>query len=177
MFNLLPNEIKAALQREYHYRQAFIWSGAITIVILIATALLVPAYILSLTRNQTLKIERESVEIASQRNAGSAAQVVTAAEKLSTSLTGIPESNVSTLVSQIISSRPAGIVVLRFSFSSALDAPIRAEIQGVAKNREALRGYVRTLEQQPSFGEVAVPIESFTRETNIPFTLTISIRN
>jgi hypothetical protein len=179
MFNLLPNEIKAALEREYHYRQAFIWSGAVTIVILIATALLVPAYILSITRNQTLKIERETVEIASQRNAGSAAQVVAAAEKLSTALTAIPDSNVSTLISQIINARPAGIVVLRFGFSSSIDAvgPMRVEIQGVARNREALRGYVRTLEGQPSFGEVTVPIESFTRETNIPFTLTIAIRN
>jgi hypothetical protein len=179
MFNLLPNDVKAALKREYRYRQAFIWSGAITIVIVIAIGLLVPSYVLSITRNKSLKIEREAMELASQRNAGTAAQVVSKAEKLSAALSSIPDSNVSTLVSQIISARPAGVVILHFSFSSNGEAGgvTKAEIQGVARSREALRRYVESLEEQPSFGDVNVPIESFTRETNIPFTLTISIRS
>jgi hypothetical protein len=154
MFNLLPYQEKVALKKEYRYRQAFIWSGAVAIVAAIAIALLIPAYVLSITRNNSLKIEKESAAITAKRNAGGAAEVVARAELLSRSLSTIPDADVSSLAATVISARPAGIVILRLGFSSAVPAEpeegeaapvvdpnpaVLVEVQGVARSREALR--------------------------------------
>lgn len=175
MFNLLPQEEKAALRTEYRYREYTVIVGALLALFVAGIASLVPSYILSITKRQTIDIDRQSLEQELNRNSGTAADTVARAQALSTSLAAIPEEQISTWLKTIIESRPAGVVLLRFSFVEGAEGGLALELQGVSRSRTALQQFERTLQSVPKLTGVKVPIESYTRETNIPFTITATI--
>lgn len=175
MFNLLPQEEKAALRKEYKYREYTVIIGSILALFIAGIASLFPSYILSITKRQTVDIDRQSLEQQLNRNSGTAAGTVARAESLSASLSAIPDEQMTTWLRTIIDARSSGVVLLRFSFVEGAEGALALELQGVSRTRTALQQFERTLQTIPKLTGVKVPIESYTRETNIPFTITAII--
>lgn len=75
----------------------------------------------------------------------------------------------------LLKNKPADVSISNFNFAKMDGDKLKAKIdlRGTAKTRSSLVDYVNTLKQEKIFSKVDVPISAFTRETDIPFSMTI----
>jgi hypothetical protein len=69
-----------------------------------------------------------------------------------------------------------GIALTGFTYAAANTAEEknRMDVSGIADSREALRNYVAALDALPFVDSAELPISAYARETDIPFTITLT---
>lgn len=80
-------------------------------------------------------------------------------------------------ISIINSKNISGIKITSLSFQKiSEEGGVRLEVNGIADNRDILIQYSNNLKDVESFKDVTVPISSLTKNTNIPFSITINAK-
>lgn len=176
--NLLPRSARRALRREYFARVATTALGLIVLALGIHAVLLLPAYMYAQQEasRQQAELDRLSADATSagERNVeGRVAAVqadITYLSRLATLPTG------SNAVRAIAAIPHPGIKLTGFTFAAPTEdgGAARMTVSGTSATRDSLRLYVESLGQLPYISKADLPISSYAKEIDIPFTITLS---
>lgn len=176
--NLLPSERQRSLTREYALRIAVV-AAMLTVVLTIAAgALLMPAYVF-LAGSERTKAERLAAidsAVVPADDAAFAARLATISKNVSALIALSKTPSISALLRETLSIARPGLTLSGFSYAPATAKTAAAlTVTGIAATRETLRSYQLALQAAPFARSAALPVSAYAEDTDIPFTITITI--
>ncbi len=178
--NLLTDERKKKYSKDLRSRFFSALSRSVFLVSVFSIVMLFPAYILARSKTEEYKAkpyEESSVDIAD-------ASVLERPEDIKSKLSffRLLEGNINfnSLVESVVSSKNDRVSITGFSY----DIESRREgfsgvilsVSGIATNRQALIDFQKKLESTKKFEKVELPVSSLARESNLPFTIYLLIK-
>lgn len=179
MINVLPLLEKRGLQREYYLRLAVVYLCNLTFLALLASVLLLPSYMLSLSKEVSLE---ERLAVMNKENPDvSLVDLNTFIDKINSTLalfnTNLISRNIShDVIYPVLDARTSNIKINQILFAEHGEAGAELDLHGVAQDRESLQAFKLALEKTGKYQTVDVPISSFVKKTNINFTITILMK-
>lgn len=184
MINILPYKEKKLLNKEYQKRFLIVLLNFITLISVVATLLLFPSYFLSKLKE---KLVEDKIEIFNKENFDIANDSV---DKITNDINSkleildkakLPYQVNDKVLGNILSSRTNGITMLAVLFNKKAGVNVKnnsdtVEIRGIAVNRDSLRNFKTTLDNNPDFSEVNLPISDFLEKSDLPFTILIKMK-
>lgn len=178
--NILPEEQKNNLYKGLKIRFFIIFSVMCSFGLLASSVMLVPAYLAS-------SIELEEV-VSQTKFAGSeisqeAKLLIELPKSVNSKVKFIRSNNSNRTAFSIINAAVAkdapGISINSLSSITVKDGnKTRIDginISGIAKDRKSLLDFSKLLEEEKFFSSVSVPVSSLTKDTNLPFSIDITI--
>lgn len=177
MINLLPEQQRREVRREYFSRLAIVSLIFASLCFLAGTAALLPSFILSRAREAALSdqaaVLTHSVELASAT--GSDKKLQNAKDHLALLSARLGESSPRELLSLLIEQKKNGITLSRFAFARNPSGAMVVTVAGKASDRETLVAFSETLKKVPAFTSSNLPISNFAQSQSIPFTITVTV--
>ena len=175
MINLIPPEGQKVVAREYILRVGStmcILFGFVTLILVVAH---VPTYVLIGAQVESLKatVEQESSkvdEIGVIEKEMQETEAILA--QLKKSETTILKSDV---IAEIKKRAPNAVTLNAFTVTLTGQKSDVIQVQGVANTREALADFTNQLEASSMFASANVPISDLVRDTDLPFTVTLTL--
>jgi hypothetical protein len=178
MINLIPNQEKKRMIKDFYFRLAVVILLAFSLVMAISSIVLLPAYFISSSKKafygeilnaekikETDKINKEISDLVSRFDA-----------KLSL-LESMPEDRFivsDRIVKEILSKKISNIKITRIFYEDLGVNKKTINIGGTASSRERLVLFRNALQSDPLFKNVELPISSFIKGSNIKFSLTLT---
>jgi len=177
LLNLLPSERQLALIREQRLRL-----GVTTLLIVVALTvsagvLLLPTYIF-LERNIAIKTQEldnveKSLSLVDESSVSAKLTALSTEAALLIELGNLPVAS-NAIRASLDVARP-GITLTNFSYTLPEKTPGVLLLSGFATTRDTLRTYQSAL-QEAAFSLTAdLPVSSYAKDTNIPFTITVTL--
>ncbi len=177
MINLIPNQEKKKMVRDFYYRFVILFLLMLSAAALVATAALLPAYFLSVSKNNIVdqKLEAQKKEPAPASNGETLAMIKGLNLKLNLIENAQKEKfTVSDrVVKAVILEKVPGISITQISYDSDPTKGKKISMSGEASSREVLLAFRQALEQDPTFKSVILPISNFVKGTDIQFSLSL----
>jgi len=191
MFNLLPDEQKTAVTSEYRWRLGVVVLCALLVTLVIALVMLVPSFVYSRVTlsqlNDTLeRVTREAESKGAEEQADNLE--MWQRRVLTLKPHNKPVGYVSESIAEVRELSGEFIAITGVAFAQ-LEAgakqsetktdnnpPERITVSGVAARRQSLFELKTRLENTAEFQDVELPISSFAQDTDIDFTLTLTLR-
>lgn len=187
--NLLPSERRHALAHDYLLRFGTVVAIFATALVLAAAALLAPTYVF-LAKSVAAKEAR----LASMRSAISSPDDAALSARLSALRSDVDAlsalsrvSSASAIVRAALAVSRSGITLSGFEYVPTAEARPGTpstksdlvlgtlSLSGAASTRDALRGYQLALERVPFARSASLPVSTYAKDKNIPFTITITL--
>jgi Tfp pilus assembly protein PilN len=178
MINLIPKEEKKKMIIAFYCRLFVLCLIMLSVVVLIASISLLPAYFYSSEKDsvvgeklQTQKNEEtpvlgdQSLSIMGDLNTKLA--VVENAEKNKFLIS-------EKVIKAILAKKTSEIKIIQITYKNDPTLGKEINILGTASSRDSLLDFEQTLQNDPAFKNVNLPISSFVRESNIQFDLSLS---
>lgn len=174
--NLLPPEEKVNLGYEFRIRAITIVGSSFLAVLAVAFVLLLPTKFLLLFQTEdvlrALDIERKqeaqsgiSADIANIKEANRMADLVNRNME--------SRSRFSASVQNIFGAVPSGVSLSLLTYARGSR---RVSVEGFAPTRESLLSFIGALKQRSEIQDVASPVSNVIRDTEVLFSLTLTIR-
>ena len=176
MFNLLPNQQKKAIYKEYNSRRIVITINFLNLTGLIALILLIPLFFLinlkhRASQEEIKNLQIETPELKDVQNLELAASKTAAQIKLLNKFPVLPPLSIW---EKIIKNKSAGIKIKSFYYSNE-NADTNVSIKGTALSREALTNFGRSLESEAQFKNVNLPVSSLARGKDLDFQISFLV--
>ena len=177
MINLIPNEEKKVMIKNFYYRLTVVILFALGLVILIASIVLLPSYFISSGKersfNKSLDAETaKEIETINQQNLSIVLALdykLSLLEKSSRNKFILSER----VINEILLKKTPDIRITQIYFENNVTEGRKINISGTAPSRERLSTFSRTLENDPLFKKVDLPISNFIKGSNIRFSLSL----
>lgn len=182
MINLIPNEEKTKIKKDFYFRLLIVFFVMLTLIIIISAIAILPAYIISVENKTSIsqKLEQQKNEIMPELDQKS----LVAIKELDARILLLEKARKNKylfserVINEILSDKVLGIKIKSISYEKDLVSGGRITITGIAESRERLLLFRRTLEDNESFKDVDLPISNFVKGRDIEFGLSlISISN
>lgn len=175
MINLIPRSAKRSLTKEYWIRVISVWFFVWSVVLLMATAAFLPAYVLTSTQ---VKIYEQSAQEALEKVAiyeNVSVALVQASQEARMVINEMALPRLSSYIKRIEGLHGEGIVVNEMRLARVERGVAPIVIQGVAQDRQTLAAFRDRLQADPLVKEVELPISNLAQDKDILFTLTITL--
>ena len=175
MINILPQEEKRALRREYRMRFVVVVCILLFLTFLFASIMLVPPYLLSLSKD-SLAENRLATWNALNKDISllDTTEIITDTNTKLGLLSGTRQSNVvEDVFNKVLLYKTSGITFQQMLYTERSDEKRVIEIHGIARDRFALRAFKDTLESSKSFSKIEIPLSTFLEKSNIAFTVSL----
>ena len=162
--------------REYQLRRAVIALTFLFIVILTALIFLVPSYIVSSSKKSEVSGRIEAVKHSTVTAEATEinADLVRTNLKIQ-SMVGQDETiSLSDIFEIIIANKDSSIRINGLEYRKSETGEGSFLILGVARDRENLSRFIRSLESEESFTKVDIPVSNFAQDKNASFSITIN---
>jgi hypothetical protein len=177
MINLIPNEEKKLMAKNFFYRLATVFFMALGFCMLIASVTLLPSYFLSSTKEDliTKKLEAEKAEPIDLLDQ----QTLKTLSDIDNKLLTIEKSEKNKfvvserIVNQIVSKRISDVKINQIVYENSDTGEKIINIYGTASSRSRLLVFREILEENPLFKQVNLPISNFIKGSNIQFSLSL----
>lgn len=174
MINLLPQETQTGAKKIYHIRRRIACLLALSLLLIIALVLLVPAFILVSIRStdaEKLIAIAEAQPITAVSN--KAREEIRRVNALSTRLISIVDPNpmVSKVIDVVISLKGDGVSLTRMQYGGSGDMTLR----GTAKSREDLLEFLSVLEKRGEFAKVHSPVSNLIDDADVDYVIQLKI--
>ena len=175
MLNILPTTEKKKILTEYRLRLASMAFFAVAALILVSLVLLVPSYILAVTKFNSISSQitlQESKQDLTGQGKVIDVQVREVNKKINLFLLGRGVYRLSPpdIIAKIIAMRGSTIKIQGFDYDAA-GGQERLAISGVAADRDSLAQFVDVLKKDPTFTSIELPVSSYVKSTNISFSI------
>ncbi len=175
MHNLLSQQAKQRLAREYIARVLTVGFLVGSTAVLIGAVSLLPSFLsnrFDLSAEQA-EMARLAAAITIEEGDQKPFETLERGRNLMKLLQSHgSEEQYSMLLEEALHTRPAAVSLSSITF----DRTARAlQIQGVAATRDALVEFTRRLEADPRFAQVELPISDYARATDLRFRLTLTL--
>jgi hypothetical protein len=173
MYNLLPDEQKDAIKREYHFRVAIIASRFVLLATIVGFVFLIPSFVLLFTKrseltDQITASERVQAETTKEVSVDSTKQLNEEVEILKgVNLDAHPEE----LIKKVFDSRPKNIQISKAVYG-LVGTSSSVSIEGVANSIDDLLVFKKVLLTIPPFKSATFPVELLTKRSNVSFVIT-----
>lgn len=175
MINLIPPQGIRAAKREYVLRTAATALMLFGTIVLLLVAAHVPTYILVDAQIKTL-------ELTAEKEAGREDAIKTAeaeVKRVQAVLAQLKKTPSKTreidVVTEIEKYTSGAIELQNFTVTMENVKTDLIQVRGIAATREALAQFKNALENSPLFEKADIPISDLVRETNLPFTITLTL--
>jgi hypothetical protein len=177
MLNLLPEQEKYFIKKEYKNRRSVVAWALLFCTLMIALISLLPSYVLS-----TQKRDEESLKVASfakssalEESKNLSAEILLANKKINALK---PDNYIYTneIFDDILSGQVVGVKVLRFSIARKNTERIDVVVGGVAEKRESLLLFQKNLKKIDRFIEVVLPVSDLVKDSDINFSIKITVK-
>jgi hypothetical protein len=176
--NLMPPERQRSLSRDYTIRLSVLALWFIATLAVVAGILTIPTYVY-LTHSAEAK-QTQLTAIEAKSSATNEANLTTRLAALSHSAEALSKLGKSASVSSIIRTALAiprsGIAISGLAYTPLTGkTPSSLTITGTAATRDALRNYQIAI-QNTSFAKAAdLPVSAYAKDSNIPFSISITL--
>ena len=176
MSNLLPQPHKVGLLKLYRKRYLSLAMLAVALLSLVAILLLVPSYFY-LRSNQIILTTTHDT-LSGYETTGIATQLAQSVTEINSRLSVFPAVSpvsplIAGLINPILQVQSPAIHITEFDFAPGVTAiQAKVSVQGTANSRADLLAFADKVRGLDSFTSVDVPITSFIKDTDVPFTLT-----
>lgn len=176
--NLLPRSSVRALRRQYFVRLVTVALLLGVVLMIIHGILLLPAYLYA-----HAQVAAEQQELNHLNQTASSAGQKEDAKRITAVQTDISylgrlakQPTASGAVRVVLLVPHPGITLTGFTFSAPTDTNKNAQmmITGKASTRDTLRAYVDALGQLPYVSKADLPISAYAKDSNIPFSITLT---
>jgi len=175
MINLIPIEERKRMIKDFYFRFFTVLFIILGLSMVVASIVFLPSYFFSIVKKNSVdqKLEIQKKEPVPQIDEETLSQIqdlrnkLSLVEKAETSKFSISEK----VISEIVSKKMPDIKINHISYENDPVKKMSVKINGVAPSRERLLLFRNTLEQDPLFSEVNLPISNFIKGSNIEFYL------
>jgi hypothetical protein len=174
MINLLPPSYKQSLKQMYYLRLVTTSFVLFLFIVLIAGALLVPSFILSALRENSLSEKLSLLEQGESFDASKTMNATIADINKKVALFKADDSGTvisKDILSAVLAKIPSGISVTSITFGSN-GTGATVTIHGVSSNRKSLESFAINLRGYNRFSTVDFPISDFVKNRDIEFNIT-----
>ncbi len=173
-YNLLPEAGQKTLALEYKKRVFAIFALAVSFLMFMMSILLLPTLYIVREKHNLLETE---LETARRGALGSGKEIVTKTEIANEAARALAPGNTenpSELMKLVAGKRPSGISIT--SITVTLREGVQSvSVVGIATDRETLLSFRREFDRTPPFSGAEIPVGSFTKAKNLPFSMDIKV--
>ena len=175
MTNLLPQEEKQLLKREYFLRIGIVSSFALAGVFILGSITLLPS--LFIAGAQRSIVEQQESIIADSLSSRESRAALGVIDDTNYKLTRLSEASPRFVpaVEKAVRLAPGGTTLSSFALGRNASGNATLTVSGVSPTRDRLQAYERILDQEPGIIEVVLPIGSLAESTDIPFSITMTL--
>lgn len=179
MINVLPLDQKIALRKEYRLRLVTLCLFVFSILVFLASFLLLPAYVLSKEKVSTLEIQLQKYN--EENPTTSVDNLTKLISNINNNLAILNKENpsisvVDDMLGTILASRVSGITISRMSYRMSLEEKNTFELNGRAVDRASLRSFEDKLKESSKVESTDLPVSNFTKRSNIDYSLTVTFK-
>ncbi len=180
MINVLPSKEKNNLRRTYWLRFASMCFSFLALSTVVAILLVLPSYFFSISKLNIATQRLEAFNIANPEI--TTADIDKTIKDINSKLALLlSEKPVSPSVSDVIlknfvTNLPKGITVSQMLYNEDAQGKRAIKIDGTAIDRITLRNFKTSLDNNPLFASVIIPISNFIQPSNISFTISIIMK-
>ncbi len=178
MINLLPETYKTALAREYKMRLLGLSCLFISYALVISLVLFFPSYIITKIRADGVAAERARKTTTADPTKDVQATIASLSASAQTAqemAARLPTTSLFEMV-RALEGKSSSIRITEIAYNNRVAAPEQIILKGVARTRESLTTFNRFLVALPFVSHVDIPISSFAKETNFPFSATLDVK-
>ncbi len=179
LMNVLPQEEKKILRKEYWMRFSSIILNLFTVIAVVAIFLIFPSYFFSKAKVHIVESRLEAFNIANPEAAKHNIDTTIADINLKSTTLNSKKPNLivsDEILTNIIEIRPKGIVLSQIQYNESIEHVRSIEIKGVASNRATLRNFKSNLDAVPRFLNVVLPISDFLEPSDINFSISVVLK-
>ncbi|MDR3519723.1 MAG: hypothetical protein P4L63_02455 [Candidatus Pacebacteria bacterium] len=178
MINLIPKEDKKKMAMAFYYRLLVLFLVMFSFAMFIASVALLPAYFASTTKDSIAELKLETQKNTTVPLLGQ--ESLTAIQDMNNKLSLVEKAEENkfpiskNIISDIISSKTSDIKITQILYTDDPTVGKQITILGTAPSRESLLSFEQSLENNPAFKNINLPISSFIKDSNLQFNLTLS---
>jgi hypothetical protein len=176
MINLIPNEEKKKKVKDFYFRLVITFFMVMGASILVAVVCIMPAFFLSQVKKNLSLLKFD--EVTSQKPS-SPEEILGLQKDLDKKLKLIEKSETNhylvseNVINQILKHKTDSIKISSINYNNDTKGKT-INISGVATSRDILLAFKKTVEEDPAFKKVDLPISNFVKGSNISFSMTIT---
>ena len=179
MINLIPNEEKKKMFKDFYFRLATLVFVLLSVSIFVGSISMLPSYFSSSVEKGFFE-ERLALQNFEAANSTGQNMSITV-EDLKNRLNLIERETDNNFLSErvinkIISKRIEGIKINEISYQLGSSGEEKINVNGNALSREILLSFRLSFEKDQSFSKVDLPISNFVKGSDIEFSLTLILK-
>ena len=177
MFNVLPNNLKKILAREYHVRMLIVAMALLLGVLLLCMVSILPSWLISGIKKQELESKVASLEeLPKFSHTTEVSNTIQSTNKLLGAInTTFVYPTVVPYLNTVLVKKVSGVQIINFSYTTVDASHATISLGGTSATRSALVSYVKMLQDSGQFSKVDLPVSDLAKDTDISFVLHISI--
>lgn len=187
MIDLLPASAKNAIRKEYNLRVFTVCLAMLSLVLMAMVFSFLPTYLFTLSRYGAFLAESQSDETQSRISQVKEMEttVLDTNKKIDLLRSGASALHVKDIFLEILESKTTGVTITGLSYDAGgtvskkgkeeTITPPTIGIQGRSSDRAELLAFKDALAQKKEFGLVDLPIASLVKDTDLGFSINISM--
>jgi Tfp pilus assembly protein PilN len=177
MINLLPENQKNNIDREYTFRRLAVWLSGVLLLVAITLILMIPAYILSVNKNSAAKLNETQANTTSTTTAEIAFKKQLDDAKVLVRILRPADAQpllLTHVMPILLKDKTGENSITDISYTNNGSGNATISIKGIAKTRESLSHFTDALAHEPGIVKVDVPVSNFAKESNIVFSFVVT---
>lgn len=173
--NLLPQQEQSRIRKEYYARLVIVMLFGVAAAVAVALVVLVPVYVSLFAKEKSAAAETEALQSALAKEDGTVRAALESFRKEFAMLSLTDEGRATTLITRALDKKGNDITVTSVVYDKR-GAEESLALGGTASTRAALLLFQKALEGEYVFDHVNIPVSNFVRESDIPFTIAVTVR-
>lgn len=178
MLNLLPQENRKSLKREYYFRLLVVVAIFILIISAFSGLFLISSFMISVSRQDVALSAQDQLKKIEAQQASADIKTALIKAKNEMALVGKTDGTGSMLaiLTLALSHKVNGDAITGITIDKTNSAGPLITLSGTANDRQSLVAFSNALDAEPLFTSVNIPISDFTQDSNIPFSLSFNLK-
>lgn len=177
MFNLLPENLKDKINKDYNLRRAVVVFAFLIFLGATFLVFLFPSWIVSIYKEEQISLQAKNN---SQSTLEADVNVVALnIKKINSELrtvdTAFGNRKVVPVIDTILSKKTKSISIKELTYKSEDPSQVTVYIEGISATRNALSTFVKNLQETKVFKAVNLPISNFAKDKDITFSINLVI--
>lgn len=179
MFELLPENQKKTLKKDYFFRLATVILASVLVLSAFFAVLLLPSYFLSAVKEKAVSEEFDLTAKSKniQKEQELQLSIRKSKEMLDILKTGEDKISIKDLIFKIVEKKNSGIVIDGFLINLSKNNKYEILITGTAQKRDNLKIFAENLRSSKEFDSIDLPISNFAKVADIDFSIMLKSSN
>lgn len=177
MFNLLPENLRNRIKKEYRFRLAIVVLLFIILSQISFIIFLFPSWLISFYKEKDFMVKSDEISktISALDVASTTSFIRTLNEKLLNISDAMEYPLIIPIYNSILSVRSSSIRLGSMYYTATDSNSAVVTISGISDKRDSLVSFTESLRKIESFSSVDLPISNLAKDKNIDFTISINI--